>query len=215
MMTQVTVELVRQALAGPRPGWQAQLQMTPHPRPGALAPPPPDEPQKEAGVLVLLYFKNQELYFVLTRRTDTVASHKGQISLPGGARENHEQLVETACRETSEELGIDVSYVDILGEPLTPLYIPVSGFWVTAFVGLCPDPPEFRPAPEEVLELIETPLSVLVDPRTVQEEEWEIRGEPVGVPFFDVQGHKVWGATAMILSELAVMLRQQLELQER
>lgn len=206
----LTLEQAQKALAAPRPGFAAQARMSPQPRPGAIPPPPPRHPPKEAGVLVLLYPKNDELYFVLTRRTETVAMHKGQVSLPGGAREGTERLDETARRETSEELGIDPTNIEILGPPLTPLYIPVSGFWVTAFVGYWGDKPRFVPEPEEVIELIQTPLAALLDESSIEEEVWEIRGERVRVPFFLLRGHKVWGATAMMLSEFAAMLQGQL-----
>src|SRR5881396_2643414 len=118
-MTPLTVEDVRRALAAPRPGRAAQARMTPRPRPGDIPPPPPHDARRQAGVLILLYVKNGELYFVLTRRTDTVATHKGQISLPGGAREGAEGLAETARREAREELGIDGERVEMLGEALT------------------------------------------------------------------------------------------------
>lgn len=206
----LTLEQAQKALAAPRPGFAAQARMSPQPRPGAIPPPPPRHPPKEAGVLVLLYPKNDELYFVLTRRTETVAMHKGQVSLPGGAREGTERLDETARRETSEELGIDPTNIEILGPPLTPLYIPVSGFWVTAFVGYWGDKPRFVPEPEEVIELIQTPLAALLDESSIEEEVWEIRGERVRVPFFLLRGNKVWGATAMMLSEFAAMLQGQL-----
>ncbi len=212
-MTPLTLELVKRALAAPRPGLASQLQMSPHPRPGALPPPPPANPRREAGVLILLYLQDQELYFVLTVRTLSVATHKGQISLPGGAREGTERLDGTARRETGEELGLDADCIEILGAPLTPLYIPVSEFWVTAYVGFLDGRPVFMPEPGEVLELIETPLAALLDDRTVQEEMWELHGGHVWVPLFNIQGYKVWGATAMMLSEFKTMLRQQVETQ--
>ncbi len=213
-MVRLTLAQVKSALSSPRPGFAVQQQMSPRPRPGETPPPPPRNPSREAGVLILLYLKNGELHFVLTRRTDTVAMHKGQISLPGGAREEGESLVDTALRETFEELGVPPDRVEILGEPLTPLYIPVSGFWVTAFVGYWRDEPVFGPAPDEVFELIHVPVRALLDEGLVREEEWEIRGQPARVPFFDLFGHKVWGATAMILSEFAALLKQQLSSQE-
>jgi 8-oxo-dGTP pyrophosphatase MutT (NUDIX family) len=184
--------------------------MIPQPRRGDIPPPPPQNPLREAGALVLLYSNNRDLYFVLTRRTETVAMHKGQVSLPGGAREGAEGLEKTARRETSEELGIDPERIEIIGGPLTSLYIPVSDFWVTPFVGYWLDKPTFDPEPEEVIELIQTPLVTLLDDSTIEHEFWEIRGERVQVPFFNIQGHKVWGATAMMLSELAAMLKDQL-----
>jgi 8-oxo-dGTP pyrophosphatase MutT (NUDIX family) len=188
--------------------------MIPQPRPGDIAPPPPEHPLKQAGVLILLYLKNDELYFALTLRTNTVATHKGQVSLPGGARENGESLVETARRETSEELGLALARIEILGPGLTPLYIPVSGFWVTAYVGFWNDLPAFRPEPEEVTALIEVPLAALLDDSYIAEEEWEIRGARVRVPYFNVDGYKVWGATAMMLSEFRALLQAEISSQE-
>ena len=205
-MTRVTLAQISSALALPRPGLAAQARMAPRPRPGDLTPPPPEHPLKEAGVLILLYLKEQEFYFVLTLRTLSVATHKGQISLPGGGREAGESLDTTARRETSEELGLAAERIELLGPPLTPLYIPVSGFWVTPYVGYWDGRPEFRPEPGEVIEPIEAPLAVLLDDSYVVEEEWELRGERVCVPFFNIGGHKVWGATAMMLSEFKVLL---------
>jgi 8-oxo-dGTP pyrophosphatase MutT (NUDIX family) len=209
-MTRTTLDQVRRALALPRPGRAAQALMTPHPRPGDILPPPPENPSKEAGVLILLFARDQDLYFILTVRTLSVATHKGQVSLPGGAREPGERLDETARREASEELGIPAEPIEFLGPPLTPLYIPVSEFWVTPFVGYWRDEPLFHPAPEEVIRLLETPLSTLLDNATIVEEEWELRGDRVRVPFFNIQGNKVWGATAMMLSEFKALLERDL-----
>jgi hypothetical protein len=119
-------------------------------------------------------------------------------------------LQATALREAQEELDIDPALVEILGPPLTPLYIPVSDFWVTAFVGYysC-DEPAPRAAEAEVFEILPTRLAELLDERIVAEEEWELRGFKVQVPFFRLHGYKVWGATAMILSEFASLLRAQ------
>ncbi len=213
----LSIDDVRRALGQPRPGRAAEARLLPRPRPGDIPPPPPEHPLKEAGVLILLYSKNRELFFILTRRTETVARHKGQISLPGGAREGAEFLQETALRETSEELGLDADQIEILGEPLTPLYIPVSDFWVTAFVGhwlLSEQQPVFQIEPKEVIQVIETPLASILDKSLIQEERWELRGDIVRVPFFHIQGHKVWGATAMILSEFAALLETQLTAEE-
>jgi 8-oxo-dGTP pyrophosphatase MutT (NUDIX family) len=209
-MPRMTLDQVRRAILAPRPGRAAQERMIPQPRRGDIPPPPPDHPLKEAGALILLYPSQGELFFVLTRRTETVAMHKGQVSLPGGAREGAETLEETARRETSEELGIDAGRIEILGAPLTPLYIPVSEFWVTAFVGYWSHDPQFVVQPEEVIELIFVPLALLLDDSSIEREIWEIRDERVTVPFFLIRGHKVWGATAMMLSEFAAMLQTQL-----
>lgn len=157
--------------------------------------------------MILLFPVNGDLHFFLTRRTDTVETHKGQISLPGGAQEAGESLQETAVREICEELNLGSENLQVLGE-LSPVYIPVSGFRVTPFVAFTPARPDFTPEPGEVVEVIETALSSIMDEKNVIEEEWEMRGFKARVPFFQINGHKVWGATAMILGEFAEMLRR-------
>lgn len=206
----LTLEHVRHALAGVRTGRPAHERMSPRPRPGDIFPMPENVTGKRAGVLILLYEHAGELYFFLTRRTETVGSHKGQISLPGGRQDVQETLQETALREAREELDIDPSRVEILGAPLTPLYIPVSDFWVTAFVGYyCCDEPKPNGSAAEVLQILPTRLADLLEDGVIGEEEWELRGYPVRVPFFKLHGYKVWGATAMILGEFVSLFRTQ------
>lgn len=211
-LERLNLDDVRRALALPRAGLSAQQRMSPRPRPGAEFPPFLESSVKEAGVLVLLYPDRDELHFFLTRRTESVGTHKGQISLPGGAREEGESLEETAKRETVEELGLDPSDLEMLGAPLTPLFIPASEFWVTPYVAYYRGVPELRVAQEEVGELISVPLTLLLDDSLLFEEVREIRGISVLVPYFEIQSHKVWGATAMILSEFAAMLKQAVEM---
>lgn len=204
----VILDDIQRALALPRLGRSAQMKMSPQPRPGDVFPLPPEINPKEAGVLILLYPHADHLHFFLTKRTDTVETHKGQISLPGGSRENGEALRETAVRETSEELGIPVDSIQVIGEALTPVYIPVSGFRATPFVAFTPARPNLTASAHEVVEVIETPLETLIDDATIVEEDWQIRGYSVHVPYFAINGHKVWGATAMILSEFRELLKQ-------
>lgn len=198
---------VHRALDRPLPGLAAQARMAPAYRTEALQNRTPPAFPKEAGVLILFYPREDRLYFPLTERTDTVESHKGQISLPGGAREASESLQETALRETCEELQVCPDGCDVIGR-LTPLYIPPSGFLISPYVAYSSTRPSFDPDPVEVAGLIETPLDLLLEPDTVRTEQWTIRGLSVEVPFFDILGHKVWGATAMVLSELVVLLRE-------
>jgi 8-oxo-dGTP pyrophosphatase MutT (NUDIX family) len=207
----VTLDDVRRALALPRPGRSAHIRMSPRPRPGDVYPLPPEIRPKEAGVLILLYPGADDLHFFLTKRTDTVETHKGQVSLPGGSQEEDETLEETAVREASEELGIDIAQIKVLGESLTPIYIPVSGFRATPFVAFTPVRPNVTAEPGEVVEIIETPLTSIVDDKNVREEKWNVRGTSMMVPFFAINGHKVWGATGMILGEFSEMLRKEQE----
>jgi 8-oxo-dGTP pyrophosphatase MutT (NUDIX family) len=205
----LTIADVRRALARPLPGLAAQLHMAPAYHAAALRDRTPPPAPKEAAVLILLYPRGAQLYLPLTRRTEHVENHKGQISLPGGAREAGESLQETALRETCEELRTCAEGWTALGA-LSPLYIPPSGFLINPFVAYTPAHSAFDPDPLEVAELIETPLSLLLDPASAVRETWELRGAPVKVPFFHVYGHKVWGATAMVLSELITLLREAL-----
>ncbi|MBP6471183.1 MAG: CoA pyrophosphatase [Chloroflexi bacterium] len=170
--------------------------------------PADNEPLRIGAVLLLLYCHDGELYLVLTRRRDDLPSHAGQISFPGGRQEQGETLLDTALRETEEEIGVAGTAVSPLGQ-LTPIYIPPSGFMVHPFIGWYQSDrrPHFRPSVEEVAEIIEVPLRDLLDPASATAEPWDFRGSQVTVPFFAVQGHKVWGATAIMLSEFVERLR--------
>ena len=177
--------------------------MAPRPRPGW--PPEQDVSPRQGGVLILLYPYRGQLHLVLTRRTDRLENHKGQISLPGGRREGDEPIQQTALREAQEELGVLPAVVETLGE-LTPLYIPTSDFCITPVVGWIENRPHWQPDPDEVAEVLEIPLRRLADPASVREETWH-RGElTMHVRFYSFEGHRVWGATAMVLSEFLTLL---------
>ncbi len=159
------------------------------------------------GVLLLIYCLNDELHLVLTRRREDLNAHAGQISFPGGQQEPDEPLRVTALRETHEEVGIPETAVSLIGK-LTHIYIPPSDFEVHPFVGWYENGrPRFSPGSNEVAEILEVPLSHLLDPGTRKEELWDFRGQQINIPFFDVKGHKVWGATAIMLSEFIERLR--------
>ncbi|MBI3941795.1 MAG: CoA pyrophosphatase [Chloroflexi bacterium] len=204
------IELVKRALQGPLPGRNAHLLMIPGFR-RALAQKQGWEPAyipRHGAVLLLLYPRNGELYLVLTRRSNTVATHKGQISLPGGAYESGDaNYIETALRETQEELGVPRDKVHVLGE-LTPLYIPPSQYQIHPVVGYIEKPPAFQVSTGEVAEILEITLAYLLSGNCRQEEDWEFEGQRSPVPFFNALGHKVWGATAMVLAEFVEMVNQ-------
>ncbi len=198
----LSVEAIRKALAGPLPGPAAQLRMAPS---GRRVDPLDGTNWKQAAVLVLLYPVGGELRFPLTRRHDDLPHHPGQISLPGGSLEKDEGPEEAALRETAEELGVDPAGIEILGR-LSPLKIPPSRFEIVPFVGYLPERPVFLVESREVAELFEAPLSILSEREATGVEEWDLRGGPSSVPFWKIGGHKVWGATAMVLAELATVL---------
>jgi len=196
---------IEKGLWAPLPGIPAQLAMVPEPRPGQKAYFEVEDTCRKAGVLVLLYVKEGRLRVLLTRRTEFVLHHRGQISLPGGEQHPGESLEATALRETAEELGPDLGAVRVLGR-LTPLFIPPSNYCIYPTVAVVPGPLAFRLQPEEVAEVIEPPLDHLADPANILRESWTFDGRAVEVPFYAYEGHKIWGATAMVLAELLALL---------
>jgi 8-oxo-dGTP pyrophosphatase MutT (NUDIX family) len=207
-----TIKNIRQALIGPLPGVAGQIKMAPESPRGRPSWREKVDGYREAGVLLLLYphltevDARPELHLTLTRRTEYPGAHSGQISLPGGRREKAESLQTTALRETKEEIGVSPEGLEIIGQ-LSCLYTPPSNFCIYPFVAFSPTRPTFRLDPKEVAELIEAPLSLLLNPATRKSEVWQFQnfGER-RVPFFDIFGHQVWGATAMILSEFLTLL---------
>ncbi len=202
----VTVDQIETALRQPLPGLPAMVRMAPNPRP--LYPPTPDHQPREGGVLILLYphGPDDELHLVLTRRTDTVGNHRGQISFPGGSVDPGDlSTAHTALREACEEIGVCETDLRLLGA-LTPLYIPPSDFRIYPHVAFSPRRPAFHPQPDEVAELLEVPVSHFLDEGNTGLETWMVQGQPRQVPFYWVHGHKVWGATAMVLAELAAVV---------
>lgn len=198
------VERLRARLAGPLPGLAAQL---------AMAPPTRGDPARwveamararRAAVLLLLYPLDGTPAFVLTLRHAGLKVHAGQVALPGGRVDPGESPVEAALREGWEEVGVPRDTPQVLGT-LTDLYIPPSDFTVTPVVASAPHRPPFRARAEEVEALIEVPLPALLDPASRRRATWQLHGADVEVPYFDLAGHTVWGATAMILAELAVL----------
>ncbi|MCZ7669250.1 MAG: CoA pyrophosphatase [Chloroflexi bacterium] len=148
------------------------------------------------------------IFVALTERQADLNAHAGQISFPGGRQEESESLLTTALRETEEEIGIPASAVLPLGQ-LSAIYIPPSGFIVHPFVGWYQNggSPTFLPSPFEVSQVIEAPLTMLLAPETAVTEPWEFKGHQVMVPYFAIQDHKVWGATAIMLNEFLERLR--------
>lgn len=186
----------------------AQLRMVPASR--RMVPPEGVTP-RQAGVLVLIYPESHHLHIVLTRRTEALRSHSGQISFPGGRRSpEDDSFTATALRETCEELGLCDPDIRILGM-LSRLYIPPSNFEVFPTVAALDGPPRFAPNPDEVAEVFSLSLDHLLDSRIKQTEERDFQGLRVTVPYYAVRGHKVWGATAAMLSELENRLRAVLD----
>ena len=187
----------REILDQELPGEKAHLRMSPTFR-GEFN--PGMDPVK-AATLALLYPLKGEAHLVFIKRNEYDGPHSAQVSFPGGAWEAKDKSLEnTALRETREELGIRDKIVIMGG--LTPLHIPVSNFMVYPFLGWMDQRPEFDPDPSEVQYVIEVSLRDLLNPANCQSEILYHHEQPVEAPFYQVGKEKIWGATAMMLSEI-------------
>ena len=201
---------IKEKLEKPLPGVSSQLKMAGLRRfmkDGVIV--VPDDVRKGA-VLTLFYPHNSKLYMVFIKRTEYPGVHSGQISFPGGGLEQVDKdIVDTALREAEEEIGVNRNSVMVLGK-LTDLFIPPSNFLVTPVVGYTTERPDFRPDPDEVDRILEYPMDELLNELNIMEKEIAIFPEvTLKVPCFYIDGNVIWGATAMILSELLDVIRQE------
>lgn len=166
----------------------------------------PNERTRRSAVLICFYPYQNAIYLPLILRPQYDGVHAGQMAFPGGRMERiDENLTRTALREAQEEVGIRVSDVKVLGV-LTELFIPPSNFYVQPVVGILPYRPDFYPDPREVEAVVEVELTTLLDETIVGDSQIEVRGMTIDAPFYQIQGYRVWGATAMMISELLMVL---------
>ena len=167
---------------------------------------------RHAAVLMLLYPKNNEAYLSLILRPTYEGVHSGQIALPGGkVEEIDENYRATALREAWEEVGVPPDSVAIIKE-LTQVYIPPSNFWVHPYLGYTKDIPDFVRQEEEVEKIIEVPIRKLLDETSVVSRNLSTSyAKNIEVPSFKLNDYTVWGATAMMLSELKILLKSTLD----
>ena len=206
-LTEMEVRL-RERLSGTLPGLEAQLRFMPTPprtgwKPGEF----PGDARLAAGLL-LLYPGERGASIALTVRASGLSRHAGQVSLPGGATDPGETLAQAALREAHEEIGVDPASVRVLGE-LTPVHVLVSGFTLHPIVGITYERPSFAPAAHEVEEVIEVWVEDLQDASRIRQGTRTREGVAIEYPYFDLMGHQVWGATAMVLGEFICLLQPQ------
>lgn len=167
-----------------------------------------DPDARKGAVLVLLYPRDGEIYTVLMLRNVYSGTHSGQVSFPGGKWEKTDaDLWRTASREAQEEVGVQPESIRLLGQ-LSQVYIPPSRFLVSPYVAVAENTPTFRPDPVEVARIIETPLSHILKAETVGDTEVFVQAlrKQMAVKYFAIDNETVWGATAMMLSELAEVI---------
>jgi 8-oxo-dGTP pyrophosphatase MutT (NUDIX family) len=195
---------LRKALLSELPGSKAHLKMMPEGR--NLFPPAGNA--LDAAVMILIYWFENEWHTILIQRTEYDGAHSGQISFPGGkADDTDANLLQTALRETQEEIGVNPGEIMYAGK-LTPLFIPVSNMQVHPFVGLLDTRPGYIPDSKEVDSVIDVPLKALLNPDNIMQKAWIIRGTEVTVPYYRVDDNEIWGATAMIMAEFLEVFSQ-------
>ena len=162
-----------------------------------------------SSVMILLYRENDEWKFPLIQRPEYDGVHSGQMALPGGRSEEHDRdRIETALRETREEIGIGTEKVEIVGK-LTELPVIASRNTVLPVVGYLDRVPEYRPDPEEVDSVHVVGLKEIMNNSAVKTTDISVgKGISIRAPYYDVNGKTVWGATAMILSEFLYIVRK-------
>jgi len=186
------------------PGLPVHMQLSPKGRIDAQY---MDNPRnsRPAAVLILLYTYESEIYLPLIRRTEN-GTHGGQIALPGGAHEGSEKFpIETALREAHEEIDIAPKEVEVLGV-LTPLFIAVSNYSVTPVVACTHGKAEMRPQPSEVQEILPLPLNEIL--QNPEEGIFDSSSGKITAPYYRSSKGRIWGATAMLLSEFVYIHRR-------
>lgn len=186
------------------PGGTAHLKMAPLGRPVSYSESDYEKfKPKKSAVMMLAYPKGDDAHMVLIKRNTYPGIHSAQISFPGGKAEPEDKdYMATALRETFEEIGIAQSEIEVV-MPFSEIYIPPSNFLVFPFLGIMAAEPVFIPSPQEVADIIEMPVSVFLDDSTITQMPMQTSySQHIMVPAFMIGGNVVWGATAMILSEL-------------
>lgn len=203
------VDFLEKRLQSKLPGADAHNLMLPKMTNGAAIQMKHANPPKEGGVLVLLYEESGIVKFPLIQRPSYEGIHSGQMALPGGRMEEEdEDLIMTARRETREEIGVPEADIKVIGN-LSPFYVGASNYNVLPVIGTLKSNPSFLADPREVEEIITPQLGDLVVPDRVKSKVITVRdGIDLQCPYFDLEGRTVWGATAMMLSELSFILRE-------
>lgn len=204
------VEKLKEEINKGLPGWEAQRHMAPPGRSNNRYIPSGKDKPRESGVLIWLYPSQDKIFTRLIIRAE-YGVHSGQVAFPGGqVEENDNGFWGTALREANEEVGLPKDRIIQMGA-LTPLYIPPSNFWVHPFIGTSDKLEPASISKGEVQKYFDVNILDLIKPVSKGEKLVTISsGEKLKVPAYTLEGHIVWGATAMMLSELEELIRRAL-----
>jgi 8-oxo-dGTP pyrophosphatase MutT (NUDIX family) len=190
------------------PGTAIQWQMASSDRMVRNFPRTPGPDAKVAAVLILLFPDRGSVHTVFMQRPYYKGIHGGQISFPGGKREESDtDIIQTALREASEETGVNRVEISVI-DTLTPLFIPVSNTIVTPVAGWMNAKPEFNHHPDEVDFLFDGELERFLESSILKTRPMKIHGEMINVKYYDYDGKVIWGATAMMLHELLTLIKR-------
>ena len=205
-------EKLKMRLRQPLPGLKVQKEMSAYPRGKTGIVFNFDGEPRESSVMIVLFVNEDGISFPMIQRPMFTGIHSGQIGLPGGKVEEHDKdRIETALRETEEEIGVNAGDIKVFGE-LTELYVQASHYNVMPVVGYLPYRPEYIPDPEEVSRVIEGSTDDLISHKNRKIKDLLIQDKyKIVAPYFDIENEIVWGATAMILNEFAVILKEIIE----
>jgi 8-oxo-dGTP pyrophosphatase MutT (NUDIX family) len=164
-------------------------------------------PPRPGGVIILLYEEDGIVKFPLIKRPEYAGAHSAQVSLPGGKAEPGEDSIDTALRECEEEIGVSQQTLKVLGR-LSDFYVIPSNFIVTPVIACSETKPQFHPDAYEVERIIQATLNEIVHENAMKQKEILAAGKyKMNAPHFEIEGEVVWGATAMMLNEFRMILR--------
>ncbi|HQV78252.1 MAG TPA: CoA pyrophosphatase [Chitinophagales bacterium] len=198
---------LKNAFKQPLPGKSAQAALRPYLKlkPSLDAPPLPNP--KRGAVMSLIYPIQSVPHILFIERPIYKGVHSGQIAFPGGKIEQSDaSILAAALRETHEEVGVLQNEIEVVG-PLTSVYVLASNFMVFPFVGILDSAPQFILEKKEVANIMEVPLSYFLEPGIIKEKPIKSAiGFTLMAPYYDLYGKTLWGATAMMVSELNTIL---------
>lgn len=199
---------LKNRLTAPLPGLDAAKVMSARLANGSRIRMNHEKPAKQGSVMILLYQDGETVRFPLIQRPEYPGVHSGQMALPGGKKEPNEDDIQAALRETQEEIGVHAGEIEIIGS-LSSFYVFASNFQILPVIGRINRKPMFIPQEEEVAEIISADIYHLIDDAYHKEKDITVgEGFELRAPYFDLEGKVVWGATAMMLNEFKVIVKE-------